>query len=398
MTASMDGPCNQYDSRERQPYLQVLQVPQPLRGTPDDDDNWSATRQVFARPELCALIAEHSDLVGAQRLKGVCRAMRTGAGELLRTLPGLVVCGGDTRGGGRTSEVWRLDLGKLQWERMPRRSLTRGLYGHACCVVRGRFVVLGGLGAFETGGYGDRKIHLRKTSNVEILGGDDSEETWKALPPLSCGPISHCHAFAIDESESELGQVLLFGPVSGSSSAVHRVDLATGVCTPQPSSFNHRHSIVAARMPDRRIVFGSGENPQHTVKVLGPPDPGSPNGASWQWRDLPGMSVERRYYCACVMSDGRFAVFGGWDKICHPLSSCEALSLVGPDARWDPLPPMRQARGQSACAAIGGCVIVFGGMGSVAVDVYEEGLRRWRRLPCNLPDSAGTRYVGSAVL
>ena len=47
--------------------------------TPDDDDDWSATRQVFARPELCALIAEHSDIVGAYRLKGVCRAMRDGA-------------------------------------------------------------------------------------------------------------------------------------------------------------------------------------------------------------------------------------------------------------------------------------------------------------------------------
>ena len=162
--------------------------------TPDDDDDWSATRQVFARPELCALIAEHSDLVGAHRLKGVCRAMRTGAGEFLRTLPRLVVCGGRTRGGEPTSEVWRLDLEKLQWERMP--SLTRDRFHYACCVVRGRVVVLGGV---ELDGQG----FFRLTSDVEILGCDDSEESrQKALPPLSCGHNSHCDALAIDERVS----------------------------------------------------------------------------------------------------------------------------------------------------------------------------------------------------
>jgi hypothetical protein len=182
--------------------------------TPDDDDDWSATRQVFARPELCALIAEHSDLVGAHRLKGVCRAMRTGAGEFLRTLPRLVVCGGRTRGGEPTSEVWRLDLEKLQWERMP--SLTRDRFHYACCVVRGRVVVLGGRVRLA------HRIHL--TSDVEILGCADSEETWKALPPLSRNPNSDLVALFIDETESELGQVILVGGMSGSSSAVHTVD------------------------------------------------------------------------------------------------------------------------------------------------------------------------------
>jgi hypothetical protein len=40
-----------------------------------------------------------------------------------------------------TSEVWRLDLGELRWERLP--SLTRGRGAHACCAVRGGNVVLG---------------------------------------------------------------------------------------------------------------------------------------------------------------------------------------------------------------------------------------------------------------
>jgi hypothetical protein len=356
----------------------------------DDDDDWSATRLVFARPELCALIAEHSDLVGAFRLKGVCRAMQEGAEEFLRTLPGLVVSGGRTTGGGMTREAWRLDIAKLQWDRMP--SLTRGRYQHACCAVRGRVVVLGGV---ELDGQG----FFRLTSDVEILGCDDSEETWKALPPLSRRPIARWVAVAVDETESELGQVLLFGRMSGSASAVHTVDLATGVCTPQPSSFNPNEPLAAARLPDGRIICISNDNSQQTVKVLAPLEPGSPSDATLQWRNLPSTSVARNRCSACVMSDGRFAVFGGWNNNHSLLSSCEVLTLVGSDGRWDPLPSMQQARHSNpACAAIGGCVIVAGGFGSTTVEVYEEGLGRWRRLPCNLPDNAGTRWMGSALL
>jgi hypothetical protein len=113
---------------------------------------------------------------------------------------------------------------------------------------------------------------------VEILGCDDSE--WKALPPLSCGPIIDCIALSIDETASELGQVLLLCRVLGSASAVHTVDLATGVCTPQPSSFNPRYQIVAARLPDGRIVcstttlgyvLGQEGRPEFTasVEILG---------------------------------------------------------------------------------------------------------------------------------
>eukprot|EP00740_Mantoniella_antarctica_P017534 CAMPEP_0181392988 /NCGR_PEP_ID=MMETSP1106-20121128/26910_1 /TAXON_ID=81844 /ORGANISM="Mantoniella antarctica, Strain SL-175" /LENGTH=76 /DNA_ID=CAMNT_0023514199 /DNA_START=67 /DNA_END=295 /DNA_ORIENTATION=- len=59
------------------------------------------------------------------------------------------------------------------------------------------------------------------------------------LPPLpaGCGPIDTSAAIAIDESESDRGQVLLVGgqDEGGPSSAVHKVDLATGMCTAQPS-------------------------------------------------------------------------------------------------------------------------------------------------------------------
>jgi hypothetical protein len=83
--------------------------------------------------------------------------------------------------------------------------------------------------------------HERRTASVEILGRDSSGaavgNTFKILPPLSCGPI--CGTAAVVMDENDQGQVHLIGrrvesyPLA--SSAVCEVDLATGVCTAQPS-------------------------------------------------------------------------------------------------------------------------------------------------------------------
>jgi hypothetical protein len=243
---------------------------------------------------------------------------------------------------------------------------------------------------------------------VEILGNENDsqlvEKEWKFLPALSCSPVGYAVALAIVASESELGQVLLIGVLLGRTSpAVHTVDLATGVCTPQRSTSvnigQFPQPSFGARLQDGRVVcmlenIGSA-GMQVTPQVLGPPDPGSPNEASWQWRILPAMA--RYGSSGCVLSDGRFAVFGGLDySIPTCVASCEALTLVGSDARWDPLPPMHQSRHEFVCAAIGGCVIVAGSR--AGSEVYEEGLRRWRQLPCNIPNSSGTRWMGSALL
>jgi hypothetical protein len=78
------------------------------------------------------------------------------------------------------------------------------------------------------------------------------------LPPLSDEyPRVHAAAVAIDESESEQGQVLLIGGNSGPFIApeVHKDDLATGVCTPLPPLLSRRRQIcTAARLPDGRVV------------------------------------------------------------------------------------------------------------------------------------------------
>ena len=137
----------------------------------------------------------------------------------------------------------------------------------------------------------------------------------------------------------------------------------------------------------------------HTMaQVLEPPPHGSPSGASWQWRALPGMSDLRVYGGGCVLSDGRFAVFGGRGASGTTISSCEALTLDDDGARWSPLSPMHEPRWEFACAAIGGCVIVAGGEGSTTDEVYEEGLGLWRRLPCSVPHDSGLSWMGSALM
>ena len=105
----------------------------------------AAISHVSALPEMWAIVAELSGVVGAWRLTGVRVAARQGAKDWLRTLPGLVVCGGYTSNGpgAMTSDVWKLDLGELRWESMP--SLIRERAQLACCAVRGGVVVLGGM-------------------------------------------------------------------------------------------------------------------------------------------------------------------------------------------------------------------------------------------------------------
>jgi hypothetical protein len=114
------------------------------------------------------------------------------------------------------------------------------------------------------------------------------------------------------------------------------------------------------------------------------------------------VSVGRHRGRGCVLSDGRFAVFGGGDNKHALTASCEVLTLDGDIERWDPLPPMHEARRYVACAAIGGCVLVAGGEDSITAEVYEEALgRSWRRLPCSLPhDGELFEYwgMGSALM
>ena len=151
---------------------------------------------------------------------------------------------------------------------------------------------------------------------------------------------------------------------------------------------------TAGRLPDGRVLcvitthlIAEEDLYLHKMaQVLEPPQHGSPVGASWQWRALPRTSEGRVISSGCVLSDGRFAVFGGLDGRDKPCSSFEALTLSTGYPRWDVLPPMHEPRCNFVCAAIGGCVIVTGD--EVTAEVYEEGLGLWRQLPCSLPHTS----------
>jgi hypothetical protein len=250
--------------------------------------------------------------------------------------------------------------------------------------VRGALVVLGGV--TEGGG----------CSRVEILSA--GAEAFVNLPPLSCGKIWEATAIAVEESDSAAGQVLLLGGVAspgGITSSVHLVDLATGICTPQPDLLRARFGFAAAKLGDGRVVCAGGGGPGYSsAEVFGPPLQGGAD-AEWTWRSLPDMSVGIFCCCGCVMSDGRFAVFGGGSN------TCEALTFHGDnydDAHWDPLQPMHDARRGSACAAVAGCVIVVGDYLRKSCEVYHEARGRWLRLPCDVPCEGYLASMGSAML
>jgi hypothetical protein len=350
--------------------------------------NWAVDRAT-SLSEVWAIVAKHLGLVGAWRLMLVCRAARAGAKESLATLPRLVVCGGWKEGGGPVSDVRRLNLATLRWETMP--SLLLAREGHACCTVRGALVVLGG----ETSG-GDEF-----TSSVEILS--KGKEAFTALPPLSCGEITGAAAVTVEESGSVAGQVLLLGGYTddhGVISTLHLVDLATGVCTPQPNLLVVRGRFVAARLPDGYVVCAGGldgnDETSSSVEILEPPVQGATD-AAWTKRELPALSVERFGCSGCVLSDGRFAVLGGENSNGQILSSVEAMT-VGDGEHWEHLPPMHDARAFCACAAVAGCIIVAGGSGLKSAEVFDEVLDRWLRLPCDLPLDDELYDMGSALL
>jgi len=352
---------------------------------------WAVDRAV-SLPEVWALVATFSGLVGAWRLLGVCRAARVGAKEFLGSLPRLVVFGGNsTCGWGTVSEVWGLDLATMRWEAMPRLMIAR--FSHACCMARGAVVVLGGFVPCVGISHG-----ASRSSRVEMLS--KGAGAFVELPQLSCGAISGAAAIAVDETHSASGQVLLLGGNQNgwATSSVRLVDLATGVSTPQADLLNARSYFAGARLPNGGIVCAGGEGGLATAEMWAAPMQGALE-AAWTWRGLPAMSVGRGGCSGCLLSDGRFAVLGGYSHSTGGCtSSCEALTL-GDDGHWSPLPPMRESRQSFACAAVAGCIIVTGGFPQrKSAEVYDEVLGRWLRLPHDLPHHGGLHSMGSALL
>jgi hypothetical protein len=200
----------------------------------------------------------------------VCKAARAGGLKYLRTLPGLVVCGGRS-GGVVRDEVLRLDLATLRWEAMP--ALVTARSGHRCCAVRGTLVVLGGEAPEDV-----------LTSSVEMFSSSEEGGAFAGLPPLSRGGLWGAAAIAVGESDSAAGQVLLPGGADEDDdllSTVQLVDLATGACAPQPDLLHSRAYSAAGRLADGRIVCAGSISlgDESSAEVWGPPEQGEPDAA-----------------------------------------------------------------------------------------------------------------------
>jgi hypothetical protein len=223
------------------------------------------------------------------------------------------------------------------------------------------------------------------------------------LPPLSCGAISGAAVVVVNEDDSVRGQVLLIGGAGHDgalTSSVQLVDLATGVCTPQADLLHPRRNFAAARLPDGRIVCTGGSwVPATAAEMWGPPVQGTMDAACNR-RELPAMSVVRLGCGGCVLSDGRFAVFGGrlGDMSNYVGTSLGEVLSFDADEHWTPLPPMQEMRTHFACAAVAECIIVAGGLRCTSAEVYDEALGRWLRLPCNLPHNGGLFDMGSTLM
>jgi hypothetical protein len=363
--------------------------------------------------EVWAHVAKHRGVVGAFQLMTVCRATRAGGKEFRSSLPALAVCGGHAEGVGTVRDVLRLDLATMRLVHMP--ALATGRNHHACLAVRGKLVVLGGGTAAGP-----------TSRRVEMLSPSEEGGAFVDLPPLSCRKIRGAATVAVDESDSAAGQVPLLGGEGDDTeptSAVQLVDLATGACAPQGNLLRERANAAVGQLPDGRVCAGGmelGIRAVSAAEVLEPPAQGAAD-AGWSWRGLPEISA-RRWGCrGCVMSDGCFAVLGGWSnrwvggrRVGGPTSSCEALTFVGRSealgtvggvAYWAPLPPMHDARVLFAAWAVAGCVIAAGGNGGQtggqglkSAELYDEECNRWLRLPCDLRYASSLSHMGSALL
>lgn len=386
-------------------YAHLLGAMGNLFSTARHADNLLAMDRVFHLIHVWALISDSVGFMGAQRLMRSCVAANKGAREYLEKLPHLVVYGGYMEleydiflpggkflgppsrqtGTPRSRKVWGLDPLTLRWNE--RAELLVGRSHHACCEVRGRVVILSGVEEWRSGDRGP--------ATVEMCGDDD---VFHRFPSLSAGHLCAVGtavgtvAVEIVETDSESGQVLLIGGWSPDNVAlrtVYAVDIATGQCTPQPSMIHARAHCAAARLPDGSVICAGGELGRHasvSAEILYP-------GAS-AWALLPDMRVPRSRFSACVMSDGRFAVFGGSGDVAT--TSCEVLSLGNGAPQWKPLPAMNYPREAHACVAFAGCVFVVGGESNNFASVYDEAKRKWFELPHALPRQLG--HMGGVII
>ena len=331
-----------------------------------------------ACPERCPLLATvlalegvreevvaRFELIGAARVRAVCRVLRSLGGSRLASFARPAFTGGvaSTHDAAGAYEL-RVHEGTPRWQALPALLSTRA--GHGClCLADGTLLCVGGYG----------RSALEALASVEALA--PGAEEWTPRPPLSAGGSFYDGAAVACADGSVL---LLGGETNGEASAdVRRLDPRTGQCTPLPPLSFPRYAHCAGLLPDGRVLLACGLH-DGFLATAEAYDPAT--GVSTRLQDLP---EPRCFAASCWLPDGRFALLGGNTPREGVTGSCWAYSVER--NAWEALPPLNTPQGYG-CAAwcVGGCLLAAGGVDAQvnpmdSVEVLDEALTAWRPLP-----------------
>ncbi len=142
----------------------------------------------------------------------------------------------------------------------------------------------------------------------------------------------------------------------------------------EPPLAKPRGALGLAATADHLVAFGGVTEGRvvATVEVL--------EAAGAGWRAGPDLSQPREHTAAAALDGRVYAIGGRTGGLETNLATVESLDPATPDPRWRAEPPLRQARGGIAAAAVDAAVCVAGGeepAGTIAtVECLSDG--RWR--------------------
>lgn len=154
------------------------------------------------------------------------------------------------------------------------------------------------------------------------------------------------------------------------------LEVATRLWKPLPAMNSPRFSPAVMAVKNEIFVFGGLANGRalDTAEVL--------DLSTKKWTRLPNLRVPRSSPMV-VFAAGGFYLLGGLNGG-EIVKKLECLDISRRD-QFEVLPDMNEARTQTAVAAVGGLVMVIGGLtfslASATVEAYDVALRQWINLP-----------------
>lgn len=271
------------------------------------------------------------------------------AGAIAEGERSLYVQGGIDRDGVVRDDLWRLNLGSLEVERIVTSGARATRWGHSLTWARAggraRLYLIGGNTSQADGQASEKRVYTF----------DTGERTWR-IEPMSGMPSIQDHAAAYDPQS---GRIVLQGGCSDNGRG--------GGCQPQTETYvvdvsaaevrrGQRdgpalagHSMVYDPEARRMLMFGGtwdgrrGTDEVYTLSLGG----GSPESAIWEPLTVSGVRPERRFNHGAAYDPARHAmiVFGGLKVDGEPLNDTWALDFSSPGvAVWRDLAQLNQKR------------------------------------------------------